>query len=79
MFTNCLMCVCAHSLIPSLCDLMDCSPPASSAMGFSRYEYCSGVPFPFPGDLPYPGIEPASLRSPILVGGFFTTAPPGKP
>ena len=28
------------------------------SMGFSRQEYCSGVPFPSPGDLPYPGIEP---------------------
>ena len=33
-------------------------------------------PFPFPGDLPDPGIEP---MSPALVGRFFTTQPPGKP
>ena len=32
-------------------------------MGFSRQEYCSGQPFPFPGDLPDPGVEP---RSPAL-------------
>ena len=31
------------------------------------------MPFPFPGDLPYPGIEPAPLMSPALAGGFFTT------
>ena len=30
-------------------------------MGFSRQEYWSGLPFPSPGDLPDPGIEPASL------------------
>jgi len=42
-------------------------------MGFPRQEYWSGLPFP---SLPYPGIKPAS---PALVGGFFTTEPPGKP
>ena len=31
------------------------------------------------GDLPYPGIEPKSLESPALAGGFFTTWPSGKP
>ena len=46
------------------------------SMGFSRQEYRSGLPFPSPGDLPDPGIKPAS--SP-LAGGFFTTQPPGKP
>ena len=30
------------------------------SMGFSRQEYWSGLPFPFPGDLPNPGIEPGS-------------------
>ena len=42
-------------------------------MGFPRQEDWSGLPFPPPGDLPNPGIEPASLASPALVGGFFTT------
>ena len=42
-------------------------------MGFSGQEYWSGVPFPPPGDLPGPGIELASLSSPPLAGGFFTT------
>ena len=46
---------------------------------FSRYEYWSGLPFPTPGDLPDPWIKPASLVSPALAGGFFTTAPLGKP
>ena len=45
-------------------------------MGFPRQEYWSAWPFPSPGDLPDPGIEPAS---PALAGGFFTTAPAGKP
>ena len=42
-------------------------------MGFSRQEYWSGLPWPLPGDLPDPGIEPPSLISPALAGGFFTT------
>ena len=45
-------------------------------MGFPRQESWRGLPFPTPGDLPGPGIEPAS---PALVGRFFTTEPPGKP
>ena len=39
------------------------------SMGFSRQEYWSGLPFPPPGDLPNPGIEPVSHA---LAGGFFT-------
>ena len=41
-------------------------------------EYWSGLPCPPPGDLPDPGIEPGSLMSLALAGGFFTTEPPGK-
>ena len=48
-------------------------------MGFSRQEYWSGLPFPIPEDLPYPGMETASPVSPELAGRFFTTEPPGKP
>ena len=43
-------------------------------MGFSRWEYWSGVPFPPLGDLPMPGIEPASLTSCSLARRFFTTS-----
>ena len=46
------------------------------SMGFPRQEYWSGLPFLSLGDLPVPGIEPAS---PALAGRFFTTEPPGKP
>ena len=52
---------------------------APLSMGFSRQEYWSGLPFPSPGDLPDPGIEPMSLTCPALAGGFFTTEPPGRP
>ena len=42
-------------------------------MGFSRQEYWSGLPCPPPGDLPNPGMDPMSLMSAELAGGFFTT------
>ena len=48
-------------------------------VGVSRQECWSGLPFPPPGDLPDPGIEPMSLDSPALAGRFFITEPPGKP
>ena len=48
------------------------------SMGFSRQEYLSGLPCPPPGDLTSPGIQCASLPSPPLAGGFFTTNLPGK-
>ena len=47
---------------------------APLSMGFSRHEYWNGLPFPSPGDLPDPGIKPASLTSPALAGRFFTTS-----
>ena len=46
------------------------------SMGFSRQDSWSGLPFPSPGDLPDPGIEPTSPVSPALAGGFFTAEPP---
>ena len=49
---------------------------ASPSMGFSRKDYCSGLPFPSPEDLPDPGIE---SRSPTLEADALTSEPPGKP
>ena len=49
---------------------------APLSMGFSRQEYWSGLPFPSPGDLPDPGIEP---RSSALEADALTSEPPGKP
>ena len=46
----------------TLCDPMDCSLPGSSAMGFSRQEYWSGLPFPSPEDLPTQGSNPGLLH-----------------
>ena len=51
-----------------------CQAPLS--MGFPRQEYWSRLPFPPPGDLPNPGIEPGS---PALQAGALTSEPPGKP
>ena len=47
-------------------------PPS---MGFSRQKYWSGLPFPSPGDLPNPGIEP---RSPASQAEALTSEPPGE-
>ena len=73
------VCVCAHVI-----SVAQCCPTlqphggcrgfqVTLSMGFSRQEYWSKLPFLIPGDLPNPGIEPASLESPALAGGFFTT------
>ena len=49
---------------------------APPSMGFSSQKYCSGLPFPSPGHLPDPGIEP---RSPALQADALPPEPPGKP
>ena len=68
--------MCAHTLS---CVQLFVTPwtgarQASLSMEFSRQEYCSGLPFPTLGDLPDPGIEPATLVSLALAGRFFTTS-----
>ena len=60
----------------TLCDPWTAAHQTPPSMGFSRQEYWSGLPFPSPGDLPDPGIEP---RSPTLQVEALTSAPPGKP
>ena len=47
---------------------------APLSVGFSRQEYWSELVRPPPGDLPNPGIKGASLMSPALAGGLFTTS-----
>ena len=61
-------CVCAKWLqsCPTLCHTVDCSFQVPLSMGFSRQEYWTELPFPPPGDLPNPGIEPASPTFPAL-------------
>ena len=66
-----------HCLVLSLVQLFatpwtgTCQAPL--LMGFSRQKYWSGLPFPSPGDLPHPGIEPMSPVSLAPAGDFFTT------
>ena len=67
-------CVHAESC-PALCGPMDCSPLGSSVQRIFQSRVLEGVPFPTPGDLSHPGIEPMSLSSPELAGRFFTPAP----
>ena len=62
-------------LCPTFCDPIYYGAVRSPLpMGFSRQEYWSGLPCPPPMYLPDPGIEPTSIRSPALAGGFFTTS-----
>ena len=71
-------CVCMHThLCPTLRNPLNCSPLGSSVHGIFQKEYW--LPVPPPGGLPDPGIEPVSLMSPALAGGFFTAVPPEKP
>ena len=61
---------------PTLCDPIDGSPPGSAIPGILQAKSWSGLPFPSPGDLLNPGIEPGS---PALQTDALTSEPPGKP
>ena len=61
---------------PTLCDPMGSAHQAPLSMGSSRQGYWSGLPFPSPGDLPNPGIEPGS---PALQADSLLTELQGKP
>ena len=66
--------VCTQSSL-TVCDPMDCSPPDSSDQRDSPGKNIGvGWHFLLQGSLPDPGIKPASLASPALAGGFFTTS-----
>ena len=70
-------CYCAYVLsrfshVPLFATVWTVARQAPLSMGFSRQEYWSGLPLASPGDLPDPGIKPASLMSPTLAGGFFS-------
>ena len=75
------VCVCgrACSIVSALSEPMDRSPPASFVHRISQARILEWVAISFSGDLPGPGIEPASLASPALAGGFFPTVLTGKP
>ena len=67
--------LCCAQLHPILCDPVDCNPPGSSVHGISQARTLGRLPFPSPGDLPSPGIEPSFPVSSALADGFFTTVP----
>jgi len=74
------MCVClVTQLCLTLCDPMDYSLPDSSVHEVFQARILEWVAIFFSTDLPDPGIKPLSRVSPVLVGGFFTTTPPGSP
>ena len=64
------------SHVPLFATLWTVARQAPLSMGFSRQEYWSGLPFPFPRDLPNPGIEP---WSPALWADALSSEPPGNP
>ena len=71
------MCSVTQSCL-TLCDPVDnTASQAPLCMGFFSQEDWSELPFPPPGDLPNPGMDPASPVSPALTGRIFTTEPPG--
>ena len=61
---------------PTLATPQTVARQAPLSVGFPRQEYCTGLPFPFPEDLPNLGLKPVS---PAWAGEFFTTELPGKP
>ena len=71
--THTHVCMLSHfSHVRLLATLWTVAHQVPLSMGFSRPEHWSGLPHPLPGDRPNPGTEPASLKSPALVGRFFT-------
>ena len=66
------VCVCSFSHVRLFVVPWIVGHQAPLFMGFSRQEYWTGLPSPPPMNLPDSGIEPVSLKSPALAGGFFT-------
>ena len=81
--SGCLLvceCVLGHfSLVRLFATPWTVAHQAPLSMGFSRREYCSGLPCPPPGDLPNTGIEPRCLMFPVGKQVLLPLAPPGKP
>ena len=73
-FFSCFLLLFSRWVVSDSCNSVDCDPPSPSVHGISQARILNWLPFLSPGDLPDPGIKPAS---PSLAGGFFTTKPPG--
>ena len=74
---SCIFIMCVHvkslQLCPTLCNPMVCSPPGPSVHRILQARIMESVAMPSSRDLLDPGMEPISLMSPALAGGFFTT------
>ena len=70
---------CRFSCVWFFANLWTVAHQAPLSMGFSRQEYWSGLPFPLPGDLPNPGLNPGLLYLPHWQAGSLPLVPPGKP
>ena len=69
---NIIVCVLSRfTCVQLFATLWTVAQQAPLSMGLSSQGYWSGLPFPIPGDFPEPGIEPASLVSPALAGGWI--------
>ena len=78
-FAHVCVCVCVLSRVWCFVTLWTVACQVPLSLGFPRQEYWNELPFLPPGDLLDPGIEPASLASPALAGGFFTTSTTWRP
>ena len=74
-----MSCVLVPKLCPALCTPWTVAHQAPLSVRFPRQGYWSGLPFPPLGNLPNPRIKSVSPVSPAFAGGFFITAPHGKP
>ena len=73
------ICVLSHSHVWLFVTSWTVTRRAPLSLGFPRQENWSALSCPFPGDLPDPGIEPASPMSPTMQADFLHDEPPGKP
>ena len=78
-YTHTYITLCLLSLIPLFATLWTVACQALLSTGFSRQEYWNGLPSPPPGDLPDPGIEPASISLLHWRADSLPQEPPGKP
>ena len=74
MHTYVRACVLTHLNHVGLCEPMDCGPPGSSVHGILQARILEWFAMPFSRRPSRPMVDPTSLMSPALAGGFFTTS-----